>query len=123
MWRFSWPALVLLAVLVLALTLYGLAMAGHFPRKARPAALRTGLGKAIFWSTALAAVLSGIAAARAAAILLPWPHIVIATGCAMLAAPLLLQPLPDGFIDGRAALLVFSGLAAALAFAFTRLAA
>ena len=41
----------------------------------------------------------------------------------MLAAPLLLQPLPDGFIDGRAALLVFSGLAAALAFAFTRLAA
>jgi hypothetical protein len=36
-------------------------------------------------------------------------------------APLLLRPLPDSFVNGRAALLVFSAIAAAIALAMLKL--
>ena len=121
-WLEFGPALVLLGALALTLALYGLAVAGHFPRENRGDALRKGLGPALLWSTALAAVLSAMAGAHVAANLLPLPHAVITAGSALLAAPLLLKLLPEGFVDGRGALLVFSGLAAALAVAFARLA-
>ena len=46
---------------------------------------------------------------------LPWYATVIGGGAALLFAPLLLQPLPDSFVNGRRGLLVFAAGAIALA--------
>jgi hypothetical protein len=46
---------------------------------------------------------------------LPWHLAVIGGGAALLFAPLLLQPLPDSFVDGRRGLLAFSAAAVSLA--------
>jgi hypothetical protein len=46
---------------------------------------------------------------------------VIGAGAAMLAAPLLLRPLPDPFVNGRAALLAFAGASALLTVALVSL--
>ncbi len=46
--------------------------------------------------------------------ILPWYLQVIGGGAMLLFAPLLLQPLPDSFVNGRRGLLVFSGGAAFL---------
>jgi hypothetical protein len=46
---------------------------------------------------------------------LPWHLQVIGGGAMLLFAPLLLQPLPDSFVNGRRGLLVFSAGAALLA--------
>ena len=45
----------------------------------------------------------------------PWYATVIGGGAALLFAPLLLQPLPDTFVNGRRGLLVFCAGAALLA--------
>jgi hypothetical protein len=42
-------------------------------------------------------------------------------GAAILAAPLLLRPLPDPFVNGRAALVAFAGVSALLALALVSL--
>jgi hypothetical protein len=46
---------------------------------------------------------------------LPWYATVIGGGAALLFAPLLLQPLPDSFVNGRRGLLVFAAGAVVLA--------
>ncbi len=55
-------------------------------------------------------VATGLACAAALALAwraLPWYATVIGGGAALLFAPLLLQPLPDSFVNGRRGLLVF----------------
>ena len=39
---------------------------------------------------------------------LPWYALVIGGGAVLLFAPLLLQPLPDSFVNGRRGLLAFA---------------
>lgn len=106
--------LALFTALMLALSLLGLTAAGHFPRAHRVAALRGVTGTLIlFGALAIGAVClaSGVIAAWQR---IPWYAAVIGGGAVVLLAPLVLQVFPDSFVDGRAALVVFS-LAAAVA--------
>ena len=104
----DWVALGLLVATVLLAVLYGLAASGHFPAQFRRAKLQRGWGALVLRgtmaATALAAATAGVLAWRA----LPWPAAVIGGGVATLFAPLLLQSLPDSFVNGRPALLVLS---------------
>src|SRR5437764_7621582 len=107
--------LVLFVVLMLALSLYGLAASGHFPREHRRPALASGAGPSILYgSTAVAAAALAVGL-FAAWRLLPWYALVIGGGGPMLAAPLVLQRFSDPFVDGRSALFVFAGVSLLLA--------
>jgi hypothetical protein len=112
------PPLAELAVfmsLVLVLSLYGLTASGHFPVEHRAAALRSGPGRVVLWATlALCGALALLAAAFA------WQRVplyaaVLGGGAMVLFAPLLLQPFPDSFVNGRRGLLVFTVLGLGLA--------
>ncbi len=113
-----WLQLAFFVITVELLALYGLAFSGHFPVEFRSAELRGGTGALLFWATLAAAVLATIVAACSALRVLPWPAIVIGGGAMLLAAPLLLRPLPDRFVNGLAGLVTFamSALAAAVLF-------
>jgi hypothetical protein len=107
--------LVVFMALVLVFALYGLTASGHFPGDVRPPALQSNAGRMILWSTLEIAV--GV---LASALLLAWRRLplyaaVIGAGAMILLAPLLLQPMPDSFVDGRRGLLVFAALGLALA--------
>jgi hypothetical protein len=104
----DWIALGLLVACVLLAVLYGLAASGHFPAHVRSAALRRGWGAFVLWGTLVATALAAGAAGLFGWRALPWPAAVIGGGVAMLFAPLLLQSLPDSFVNGRRALLALS---------------
>lgn len=110
----SWPAMALFVAQVLVLALYGLTVSGHFPAEHRRPSLRSKTGTALIWITLgvaiCAAVLSGMRAAS-----LPLAPAVIGAGAAVLFAPLLLQPLPDSFVDSPVGLITLSTAAAGLA--------
>ena len=109
------PELTLFMALVLVLSLYWLTVSGHFPSEHRGASLKSFGGKALLWGTiALCALLT------ATALTFAWAHVplsaaIIGGGLMVLIAPLLLQPLPDSFVDGRPGLLIFAGLGLSLA--------
>ena len=99
---------------VLALALYGLTVAGHFPVEHRAPAFKTRAGTLVLWATLLLAGASALVTLSALRTL-SWPAAVIGSGGALLVAPLLLHYLPDRVVNGRRGLLVSAGLAAALA--------
>jgi hypothetical protein len=103
----------LFMALMLAASLHGLAASGHFPRRYKASA--SGFGPiALFGSMAL--IIVCLAAGTLAALhLIPWYAAIIGGGISVLAAPLVLQWFPDGFVDGRGALVAFAGLSAVLA--------
>lgn len=111
------PELVVFAALVLVLSLYGLAVAGHFPVEHRAPVFRAGSGAAILWGTIALAVVALLAMLHLAWMRLPLYAAVIGGGAMLLAAPLVLQPFPDSFVNGRRGLLILAGLAGALAVA------
>ncbi len=104
------PELTVFMALVLVLSLYGLTVTGHFPEEHRAPSLRSIVGQVLLWGTiALCAVLLVCALAFA------WQRVplhaaVIGGGFMVLIAPLLLQPLPDSFVNGPRALIIFTGL-------------
>jgi hypothetical protein len=104
----DWTALGLLVACVLLAVLYGLAVSGHFPGHVRSATLRRGWGSLVLWGTLVATAVAAGAAGLFGWRALPWPAAVIGAGIAMLFAPVLLQSLPDSFVNGRRALLVLS---------------
>lgn len=117
------PELALFMALVLVLSLYGLTVSGHFPEEHRDSALRAGLGPLLLWGT-----IALCAALTLAALLFAWQRLplyaaVIGGGAMVLFAPLLLQPFPDSFVNGRQGLLIFASLAAGLALVAGRLVA
>jgi hypothetical protein len=109
------PELSLFMALVLVLSLYWLTVSGHFPEEYRAAPLKSAGGRALLWGTiALCALLT------LAALTFAWAHVplyaaIIGGGLMVLIAPLLLQPLPDSFVDSRLGLLMFAGLGLGLA--------
>jgi len=108
-------ALALFAGMTLAVTLYGLAVSAHFPAEHRRASLRDAVGHAVLWGTMAVAVGVAVWAVRFALVALPGYSAVIAGGLAILVAPLVLKPLPDRLLDGRAGLLLFALSALGLA--------
>jgi hypothetical protein len=111
----SWVALGLLMGSVLLAALYGLAASGHFPAEFRPEKLQRGWGAIVLWGTMIATGLSAATALVLAWLALPWYATVIGAGAALLFAPLLLQPFPESFVNGRRGLLVFAAAAVILA--------
>ena len=111
----NWVALGLLVGCVLLAALYGLAASGHFPAEFRAEKLHRGLGALVLWATMAAAGLAVAVALLLAWRRLPWYAIVIGGGASLLFAPLLLQPLPDSFVNGRRGLIVLAAGAVMLA--------
>jgi len=111
----DWVALGLMVATLLMAVLYGLAASGHFPAEFRHPRVQRGWGALVLWgtmpATALAAGTAGVLGSRA----LPWYATVIGAGAALLLAPLLLQPLPDSFVNGRRGLLMLAAGSALLA--------
>jgi hypothetical protein len=110
----DWPALAVFVVLVLSVSLYGLTASGHFPSEHRGETLRSAGGTAVLCLTMLVCVVAVVYAVAFASRTLPWYVAVIGGGGALLVAPLLLQPLPDAFVNGRRGLVTFA-LAASVA--------
>ena len=107
--------LALVTLLLFAASLYGLAALGHFPRETRQQALLQGSGPLVLWGS-IAAVAASVAVAVVAAWqTIPWYAAIIGGGAAILLAPLALQYFSDRFVDGRRALLLFSGATLVLA--------
>jgi hypothetical protein len=109
------PELAVFMALVLVLALYGLTVSGHFPVEYRAPALRTAAGQVLLWGTLALSTALTVLVARFA-----WRHIplyaaAIGGGAMLLAAPLILRPLPDSFVNGRRGLLFFTGMALCLA--------
>ena len=115
------PELILFMALVLVLSLFGLTVSGHFPQEHRAASLRTGAGVLVLWGTIAVCSTLTLAAAAFAWQYVPLPAAVIGGGAMVLFAPLLLQPFPDSFVNGRRGLLIFAGIAAGLALIAGRL--
>jgi hypothetical protein len=107
--------LVLFTLLILMLSLHGLSASGHFPRQHRATALNSPRGAVILYGTILIALTSLIAGMWAAWRLVPWYAAVIASGLAIIAAPLVLRKFSDSFVDDRGSLLSFAGASVALA--------
>lgn len=109
------PQLAVFMALVLVLSLYGLTVSGHFPEEHRADALRTGGGKVLLWGTLTLCAALAVAAAAFAWHVLPLPAAIIGAGAMVLIAPLLLQPLPDSFVNGRRGLVTFTIIGVGLA--------
>lgn len=113
----TWLNLLLFTGLILALSLYGLSVSGQFPSEHRAAELRSSGGRLILAATMIVCALSLATGTVFAWRTLPWYAAVIGAGLVLLATPLLLRPFPDWFVNGRAALLWFAGVAGAIAIA------
>ena len=105
--------LTLLTLLMLSAALYSLAALGHFPRAARQQVMLGVTGSIVLWGSVTTVAISVVVAIVAAWWLIPWYSAIIAAGIAVLVAPLVLQYFSDDFVDGRSALLWFSGTALA----------
>ena len=101
-------SLVVFVALVLVLSLLALTASGHFPREHRTPALASWFGLTLLFVSIFLAIVCLIAGLTAAWHSIPWYAAVIGAGVAILASPLVLQQLPDRFVDGRAALQIFS---------------
>jgi hypothetical protein len=108
------PELALFMALVLVLSLYGLTVSGHFPEEHRAQSLRTAGGRLLLWGTLGLCTLLALSALAFAWMRVPIHAAVIGGGAMVLIAPLLLQPLPDSFVNGWRALVIFTGLGIAL---------
>lgn len=111
----SWPALLLFMALVLIICLFVVIAAGHFPSEHRSGDFRTPAGVGLLWGTIILQIAAAGIAAYFAFVALPWYTAVIGAGLMALIAPLLLQPLPDNIINGRAILLLMTLASGALA--------
>jgi hypothetical protein len=91
-------------------------LSGFFPMAERSEGVRGATGSALVWTGV--ALTAGLAALALGTALdhLPWAVAVVAAGSAFLAAPFLVQPLPETLRDGKpglVAFLVLGGLAIA----------
>lgn len=107
-------SVVLFFALVLAIALFCLCLAGHFPVEHQKPELRSWHGRILFVASIILVVIAAAKAFGFALERLPAPYAIIAGGAALLFAPLVLQRFPDNFVDGRRGIAVFAALATAL---------
>jgi hypothetical protein len=100
---------------VLAAALYGLAASGHFPAEARSAKFNEPAGATILWATLVATTAAAASMLLQSWWVLPWYIALLGGGAVLLFAPLVLQALPESFVDSRRALLLLSACAVMLA--------
>lgn len=101
--------LLLFVALLLGASLCALAASGHFPAEHRGKTLRSPLGTLILFGSLALSLLCLLTGLVLIWHVVPWYAAVIGGGAAVLATPLLLQPFPDSFVNGRGALLTFAG--------------
>jgi len=101
--------LLLFVALLLGASLCALAASGHFPSEHRGQTLRSPVGSLILFGSLALSVACLLAGLKLIWGVVPWYAAVIGGGAAVLATPLLLQPFPDSFVNGRGALLTFAG--------------
>jgi hypothetical protein len=104
--------LALFVALVLVAALHGLAASGHLPLRQRRAPADA--GPVLLLGSTIVAAVAAILGIGAAFRFISWPAAIIGGGAAVLAAPLLLQGLPERFVDGRFALIAFAATTAIL---------
>ena len=107
--------LILMMALLLAASLCGLAASGHFPRERRSPSLGSRTGSLILFGSLVLSMISLAVGVTIACRVVPWYAAVIGGGAMVLATPLVLQPLPDRFVDGPGALITFAGASVAIA--------
>jgi hypothetical protein len=107
--------LALLMALVLSCSLHGLAASGHFPKEHRSAALSAGGGPLVLFGSIVLSLLSLAAGLMLGLRTIPWYSAVIGGGAMVLMAPLVLQAFPDDIVNGRAGLIMLSGINAFVA--------
>jgi hypothetical protein len=112
----AWLSLALLMALLLTLALLGLAASGHFPAQHRAAALRSVTGRLVLYGAIATGAVCLIAGFGLAWNIVPWYAAVIGGGAVILFAPLVLQTMPDRFVDGYGALILFGTAAIVLTF-------
>jgi hypothetical protein len=112
MLQIDWIALSLFVGAILSAALYGLAASGHFPPEHRSETLAGRRGAVLLWASMALTGLAACAAVGLAAAVLPWYAAVIGGGTGLLVAPLLLQQLPDRFVNGCRSLQLFCACAA-----------
>jgi len=100
--------LALLTALLFVTSLCVLAASGHFPHERRAPALKTTTGAAILFGSLAVSLLCLAAGLVLALRVVPWYAAVIGGGLAILAAPMALRPMPDRFVDGAGALVIFA---------------
>lgn len=110
-----WAGLLLFAGHVLAIAVFGLSVSGQFPAEHRKPELKGPLGRVIIAGSMLVVAMAAVRAVWLAAVGLPVPAAIIGAGAAALAAPLVLQLLSDGVVDGRVGLIAMAGLVGVLA--------
>lgn len=115
----AWFSLLLFMALLLALSLHGLAASGHFPYEHRAPVLRSGVGRLLLFGSIAIAMVCFAIGTMVAWRHIPWYAAIIGGGGVILIAPLAMHPLPDRFVDGASALIVFSGASLLLAVAMT----
>jgi hypothetical protein len=98
--------------LLLAAAMCGLAASGHFPKNHRAPSLRETAGTWILFGSLAIAILSLAIGIMFVWALVHWSALVIGGGGAILATPFALRPFPDQFVNGRGALVTFSGACA-----------
>lgn len=112
-----WPELPVFMALVLAVCIFVVVAAEHFPAEFRSPDLATTSGTVLLWSAIALMSVSGAIAVYFVFVAIPWYSAIIGGGLMALVAPLLVQPMPDALINGRAALLVLSAAALGLDYA------
>jgi hypothetical protein len=100
---------------VLAVALYGLTASGHFPAETRAEKFKRGSGALVLWASLAATGLAAAGMLTMACWILPWHLALLGAGGMLLFAPLLLQAMPDSFLDGRRGLVVLGTCAVLLA--------
>jgi hypothetical protein len=116
-----WFDLLLFIALLATVSLHWLAASGQFPREHRAAHFRSAIGAPILFGSIAVTLVSLFIGLRFAWQTIPWYAAVIGGGAPVLFAPLLLRPVSDTFVNGRAALLSFSIIAAAIAIVMLKL--
>jgi hypothetical protein len=116
-------ALGLMLALLLAFSLEGLAVSGHFPKTHRAPALASRGGAIVLHGSIAVSALSLVMGIIAVWRRVPWYAGVIGAGLVLLGAPLVLRLMSDAVVNSRALLIGLATASAALAIvllAFTR---
>ncbi len=113
---FSWVGLLLFATQLLVIAMYGLCFSGHFPAEHQRPELKEWPGRVVLAASILVIAVCAAQALGFALHRLPVAAAIIGAGLALLCAPLVLQSLPDSFVDGRRGLAALAAVAAGLAY-------
>ena len=114
--------LLVFSSLVLAITLYGLTVAIHFPKQARVETPLDWPTRLLIGITIPVIALSAVHTFSFAMSRLAGPGAIIGAGAAMLLAPVVLKRFSDSVVDGRVGVIVFATLTGGLGFLAHRLA-